>query len=527
MPTLRIDGQTIEVPPGTTILQAAKKLGRKIPYFCYHEKLSTPANCRQCLVEVAKAPKLLPSCYTPVADGMEVFTASEKVRDFQRRNMELLLLNHPVDCPICDQAGECKLQDYYKAYDFKPSRLNVRPVHKPKVIRLGAKVVLDAERCILCTRCIRFFEEVVGIRPLGIFKRGDRSELGLYPGKELPHGYARNVVDVCPVGALTSEDFRFRKRVWFLEKTPSICNGCARGCNIVVEHHEGVVWRYKPRLNEAVNQVWICDDGAYSYHELNEGRLLAPRVRRDGALVEVRWDEALAAAADALRAADGGRPVGIVLSAQATCEANWAFVRLGRETLGDVHFYVAGRTDWEGDGLLKVSDRNPNTLGARLVAGEGVGDAATLLSDIDAGRLRALLLVGGHLPAPAVEAAVGRVENLVVTSTHETPIARRARVALAACAFAEQDGTFVNFQGRVQRIRRGPAPQGRSGPEWKIALRLAQKLGRDFSWTDASALFREMAENVPAFAGLAPESIGDEGVLLKGYTAEPAPAGSV
>jgi NADH-quinone oxidoreductase subunit G len=516
MPKLTIDGIPIDVPPGTTILQAAKQLGRKIPYFCYHEKLSRPANCRQCLVEVAKAPKLLPACYTPVAEGMEVFTDSEKVREAQRRNLEFILLNHPVDCPICDQAGECKLQNYYQKYDFQPSRLNVLPVHKPKVIRLGAKVVLDTERCILCTRCIRFFEEIVGERPLGTFKRGSRTELGLYPGKVLPYGYARNVVDICPVGALTSEDFRFKKRVWFLTSTPSICSGCARGCNIRIQHHEGVVYRYLPRNHEAVNQCWICDDGAYSYRALNEGRVLAPQVRKGEDLVEVSWDEALTAAAATLRAADGGRPVGIVLSATATTEANWAFARLGREVLDSVLFYVVGKPDWEGDRLLKVADQNPNRMGAMLVAGDGGGDAEALAADLAQGKLRAVLLVGGHLPSQALADALGKADGVVVVTSHATVAVRAAQVVLAAAAFAEIDGTFVNFQGRVQRIHAGPRPQGRSGPEWKIALRLGQKLGRDFGWTDAGSLFREICAEVPAFCGLRWEGLGSLGALLPG-----------
>jgi NADH-quinone oxidoreductase subunit G len=525
MPKLTIDGMPIEVPAGTTILEAAKKLGRTIPYFCYHPKLSIPANCRQCLVEVAKAPKLLPGCYTTVAEGMEVQTQSPKVQEAQRRNMEFILLNHPVDCPICDQAGECKLQNYYQAYDFKPSRLNVLPVHKPKVIRLGAEVVLDAERCILCTRCIRFFEEIVGERPLGIFKRGEHSELGLYPGKSLPYGYARNVVDICPVGALTSEDFRFQKRVWFLTKTPSVCSGCARGCNITVEHHEGLVYRYRPRDNEAVNECWICDDGAYSYKAQRENRVLAPRLRQNGAFAEVKWDEALTAAAEALRAPDGGRPVGIVLSAQATCEANWAFVRLGREVLGDVRFYVAGKPDWEADKLLKVADQNPNTLGAKLVGGEAVRDTATLVADLNSRRLRALLLVGAELDLRLVP-LLGNADRLVVVASNETAALENAQVVLAAANFSEQSGHFVNFEGRVQRLEAGPKPRGRSGPEWKIAVRLAQKLGKDFAWTGPEALFAEICELVPSFHGLSAAAVGPQGTPLPDRSRESAQAGS-
>ena len=535
MPTLKIDGITVEVPAGVPIIEAAKKAGCEVPYFCYHDKLSRPANCRQCLVEVAKAPKLVPACYTTVAEGMEISTKSPRVQDAQRSNMEFLLLNHPVDCPICDQAGECKLQDYYRDYDFKPSRLNVLPNHKPKVVRLGAKVVLDAERCVLCTRCIRFYEEIVHERPIGVFKRGNKSEIAVYPGHELQPGYARNIVDICPVGALTSEDFRFKKRVWFLDKTESVCTGCATGCNISLEHHEGVAYRNKPRENADVNECWICDDGAYSYKRINDERVLAPTIRgasgpAGDAPGEVTWAEALAKAAELLRAPDGGRPVGIVLSPQASVEDTWAWLRLGREALGgDVRWYVGGKALWKGDDVLRSVDQNPNTLGAKLIAGvlggkPGLLDAAALKADLEGNKLRTLVLIGGDLPDAKLYDSLRKAPALIHVGTHVSPAVAAAQVFLPGVTHAEKEGVFVNGEGRAQRFHQAMEPRGRAAPEWKIALKLAGKLGVDFAWAGPQALFQEIAEQVPAFAGQSYATLGAQGAVLAGFALATASA---
>ena len=535
MPKLKIDGIPVDVPAGTVIIEAAKQAGKEVPFFCYHDKLSRPANCRQCLVEVAKAPKLLPACYTTVAEGMEVFTDSARVQDAQRSNMEFLLLNHPVDCPICDQAGECKLQDYYRDFDFKPSRLNVLPNHKPKVVRLGAQVVLDDERCILCTRCVRFYEEIVGERPLGVFKRGNKSELGLYPGEALPHGYARNVVDICPVGALTSEDFRFQKRVWFLQRADSVCTGCATGCNVHVEHDEGQVWRYRARENEAVNECWLCDDGAYSYHAIHTARVTAPKVRQNGAWTDATWDVALTAAAEALRAPDGGRPVGLVLSAQATVEDNWAWLSMAKAALGDVRVYAAGKPNWKGDTILRSDDQNPNTLGVKKLAPEA-SDVAALKADLDGNKLRAVIVLGHEGVDTKLLESLRKAPALIAVVTHESPLLDFATVLLPGVTHVEKDGVFVNGEGRAQRITHAIEPVGRAAPQWKIALKLGARLapqgarkdqlGQESAWTGPAQLFDELAAKVEAFAGLSHAKLGATGAPLLGY-AEPATADKI
>src|SRR3989442_307335 len=276
MPTLEIDGQRIEVPEGLTVIQAAERLGIEIPHYCWHPGLSIAGNCRMCLVEVEKSPKLQIACNTRVADGMVVHTTSEKTKAAQRAVLEFLLVNHPIDCPVCDQAGECKLQEYYMDYDRQRSRIPLpEKVHKKKAKPIGPLVILYQERCILCSRCVRFVDEVTHTSELAFYQRGDHVDLDLAPGKVLDNPYSANVVDICPVGALTNRDFRFRARVWYLERSESVCGACANGCNMEIYQREGTIYRFQPRENDAVNQYWMCDAGRMSYRALQaEGRLL-------------------------------------------------------------------------------------------------------------------------------------------------------------------------------------------------------------------------------------------------------------
>src|SRR5258708_26227305 len=270
---LKIDGQSVAVKKGTNVLEAARSIGVPISYFCYHPGLSSPAVCRQCLVDVKGQPKLVPSCYTPVAENMEVTTASPRVLDARRQMLEFTLVNHPVDCPICDKAGECTLQKLYMEWDGHASRTDVDKVRKPKAVDLGPTIVLDAERCILCTRCIRVCDEVAHDHQLEMKNRGDHEELTTAPGRQLDNPYSLNTVDVCPVGALTSKDFRFAMRAWELYTTPSVCAGCATGCNDEVHHAQGRIYRLVPRENQAVNKICMCDEGRFTYKEITPRRL--------------------------------------------------------------------------------------------------------------------------------------------------------------------------------------------------------------------------------------------------------------
>src|SRR5512138_65751 len=308
--TATVDGREVVVKPGTTVIEAAKSVGVEIPYYCYHKRLTVAANCRMCLVEMSNAPmgKLMPACQMTMAEGITVKTDSPRVKDQQRATLEFLLLNHPVDCAICDQAGECKLQDYYVGFDRQPSRLDIPKVVKGKKLWLGPQVTLDQERCILCTRCVRFMREIAKDPQLGVAQRGNQSFIETAPGQPLDNKYSGNVVDVCPVGALTSNDFRFRGRVWFMSAARSICTGCARGCNVFLDYLNDTTYRYRPRENDAVNQEWMCDDGRLSYKPLNRDRVLVARAGRGSQPEAAGRDAAVARAAAVL--AERGRAGG-------------------------------------------------------------------------------------------------------------------------------------------------------------------------------------------------------------------------
>src|SRR5690242_18731043 len=318
--TATIDGKEVVVKPGTTVIEAVKSVGIDVPYYCYHKRLSIAANCRMCLVEMSNAPmgKLMPSCQMPMAEGVTAKTDTPRVRDQQRAVLEFILLNHPVDCSICDQAGECKLQDYYMKFDRQPSRLDIPKVQKGKRVQLGPAVVIDQERCILCTRCVRFMREVAKAPQLGVAERGNESFITTFPGQPLDSKYAGNVVDICPVGALTSTDFRFRGRVWFMSAARSVCTGCARGCNTFLDYLNDTTYRYRPRENDAVNQEWMCDDGRRSYKYLNHERVLVAREGRGAAGGPLARDVALERAATALTG--HASALGVLLSPVASLE---------------------------------------------------------------------------------------------------------------------------------------------------------------------------------------------------------------
>ncbi|HEX7597542.1 MAG TPA: 2Fe-2S iron-sulfur cluster-binding protein, partial [Polyangia bacterium] len=338
--TVTIDGQAHEFPAGMVLLEACQRAGAKVPFFCWHPGLSAPAVCRQCLVEIKGIPKPIPSCYTLVADKMEVTTNSPKVLDVRRQMLEFTLLNHPIDCPICDKAGECLLQRHYFDWDAQYARNDGNKVRKAKVVDLGRHIVLDQERCILCSRCIRVCNEVARQPELTMAMRGDRQVLTTPPGQRLDNPYSINTVDVCPVGALTSKDFRFSMRVWELWSSSSVCPGCATGCNIEIHAARGEIRRLVPRVNLAVNKYWMCDEGRFTYKPVHRDRLVAPLI----AGAAVAWNTALAEAARLIGEAREKSPssLGVVLSAQATNEDIFALAQLAGEHLHIDRVYLTG-----------------------------------------------------------------------------------------------------------------------------------------------------------------------------------------
>ena len=490
-----IDGQPHEFPAGLTILEACQQVGISVPFFCWHPGLSAPALCRQCLVEVKGFSKPIPSCYTPAADKMEIITNSPKVLDVRRQMLEFTLLNHPIDCPICDKAGECMLQKHYFDWDASLARNDGSKVRKAKVVDVGRHIVLDQERCILCSRCIRVCNEVARQPDLVMAFRGDRQLLTTAPGRRLDNSYSLNTVDVCPVGALTAKDFRFSMRAWELWATPSVCPGCATGCNIEIHAARDVIRRLVPRLNPAVNKYWMCDEGRLSYARVHHNRLVAPMI----AGVPARWDAALGEAARLLGQVRDKLPsiLGVVLSAQMTNEDLFAFSRLATEHLRTDRVYLVGAPEGWCDDILVSADKNPNTTGAKLIGGPTLRTAADLKQDLETGVLTALLLVG---EADAV-GPLDSLKILVAVASHQDAPVAAAQVALPLAMWAEVDGTFTNRQGKVQRLHPAIAPAGQTRSGWEIADRLGQALGSALGYANAKQVFSETRDKVTLISG--------------------------
>ena len=524
MPKLTIDGVQIEVAPGTNVLEAARQAGADIPHYCYHPGLSIAGQCRLCMVDVDRIPRPQISCNMAAADGMVIHTQTERVVETRRSMMEFHLINHPLDCPVCDQAGECWLQIYYMKHGLYDSRMTDEKVHKPKAVPLGPHVILDAERCILCSRCVRFCDEVTGTGELGIFNRGDHSEIGLFPGQTLENKYSGNVIDICPVGALTDRDFRFQVRVWYLDTTKSVCNGCARGCNIELHtsrrrphHNQGKrVARIKPRFNDDVNKWWICDAGRYGFGWIDDAsRLTAPATRDGDRSVETTWDDALAALAQALRRCRPGE-IGVVASPRMANEDLFVLKRLV-DHLGirSVDYRVPPPTAGDEDDFLIRADKNPNSRGAELCGlGGGGPDALDIIGAARERRLK-LLWVFHHDLDPA---SLGGVETLVFQGTNANAASARAQLVLPSSAYAEREGTFTNFAGRVQRFRPALDPLGEARPDWEILSGVGRALGLDdaaFATERAEQVFLALAAGVPAYAGMSYRALGDGGLVVK------------
>lgn len=504
--TLTIDGTSVTVPKGTNVLEAARTIGLDISAFCYHPGLSIAACCRQCLVSIEKNPKLQPSCQQVAGDGMVVHTKDPQSTMARRQMLEFTLVNHPIDCPICDKAGECTLQKLYFEHDNAASRVDTPKVEKPKVVDLGPHVVLDAERCILCTRCIRVCDEVAGSHQLEMKNRGDHEEITTAPGQKLDNPYSLNTVDVCPVGALTSKDFRFTMRAWELEATPSVCNGCATGCNVEIHHSDGRAWRLVPRLNPDVNGHWMCDEGRFTYHDLREQRLAVPTV---GGLPST-WDRAVKAAADKLVSPlKDPSSVAVVLSAQATNEDNFALARLAAAWKAPV--YLTARPDRgdRADGKLRVADVNPNRAGVTAIAGAlglTLGDLGALETGVNTGAIRAVIFLGHDLPVS--ETALRRLRELdcvVAIASHERGPVKAAGVALPIAAWAELSGSVTNADGKVQRMHPAFAAPGQAVTGWDAVARLAAATGagKAVAWEHARLVWKDMTAQVKAWSGMA------------------------
>jgi NADH-quinone oxidoreductase subunit G len=523
MPTFKIDGREIPFEKGETVIQAAHRAGIDIPHYCWHPGLSIAANCRMCLVEVMpppgrpammlnvlaydattgqyvdqQKPKLQPACQQVVSDGLEIKSESSKhVEKARSAVQEFLLLNHPVDCPICDQAGECRLQDYWLEHQHTAKRMHDEPVHKPKAEVFGPTIVYDAERCIVCTRCVRFSEEIALDPVLSVRERGNVNEIVVAPGRQLDHDYTLMTEHVCPVGALTSKDFRFKARVWFLRTARTVCQNCATGCNAYMDYdpRNNTAYRHRPRENMEVNKYWMCDEGMLDYQRVHQDRVLDATISGGVAKVGLALDRA----AELLRGADPSK-LAVLLSGQHSLEDNFAVLQLAEKQLGITQVFATGRPAGKGDNILRHTDKNSNTAGVLSLVGPNKAlNFSALASAIGSGAVTHVLAIGSGVDDLAAVPALARLKVLVLLGVWHGPLAQAAHVVLPASSWAEADGSFVNAKGMLQESEQAIEPLGQSRPAWKLAAAIGVRLG-------APVPFRSLDELRAALRGAPPKS---------------------
>lgn len=467
--TLSIDGKELTVPKGTSIIEATEILGIEVPRFCWHPGLSVAGVCRFCMVKIEGMPKLQIACNTSCTEGMKVFTQTAEVKEAHKWALEFHLINHPLDCPICDQAGECELQNYYMKVGKYSSQMEEDKVLKPKALDVGDNLVLDTERCILCSRCVRFEDEVTKTSSLGIFNRGDHSVIGTFPKKKVQHNYSYNLVDICPVGAFTAKDFRFKCRVWFLKETKTICPGCSTGCNVTLfeNKNQRKYYRLKPRKNMEVNGHWMCDYGRTMYNHLNaENRLGAPL--KSGK--EISWSNLSEEFSTTMNAskAFGLDKISIIFTAQYTNEEYELILNKIKSFYNGLPSVYIWRDSLEKtedfDGILMRGDKNSNTAGLNAVLKKFDVNATVLKADFSA--LAKQNPSTALVFSPEIDSSyahfssdLGRFCELpqsIYFGTSKKSIVQKFHLAIPTKVFAEKNGTFTNFNGIEQKLKANP-----------------------------------------------------------------------
>lgn len=507
MVKLFVNGQEVEVESGKNLIDAFEVIGIEIPHFCYHPALGSDGNCRMCLVGIEDGrPPLVPACKTPVSEGLKVQLDTEKIKKIQRDVMELELINHPIDCPVCDQAGECALQDYYMSYDHQASRMRVPQVVKEKKMDLGCGVIHDQERCVLCARCVRFTRQITKTGELGIINRSDDARVALFPGRSLDNRYALNIVDLCPVGAMTSKDFRFKQRAWFLKRDKGICHGCSMGCNIFIDHNrekykDDLIYRFRPRLNPEVNGYFICDEGRLGYHRENEGRLISARIGTE----ECSSDQALQTAR---RRMEGADKLLILLSPNCSLEQMLAIQALAATTGATVSGFSDGSIkNGDADGYLIQDDKSANRAGLALL---GINtspeffESALQRTDTLVSFNNDLFITG---PNQAWAKKLGEIQ-IIAISTHDTLFSRQAGIAIPTASYTEYAGSVINKDGILQTF--GQAVCKNSAP--LDMIRIAGLLGGTL--TAPEALMQAMKRKIPAFTAIETDHIPEKGLKL-------------
>jgi NADH-quinone oxidoreductase subunit G len=536
MPKITINDHLYDIPPGKTIIQVADDLGVQIPRYCYHPDIGIEGSCRMCLVEVEKFPKLVPACATPVTDGMIVRTATPRVDQAVRYAMEFLLLHHPIDCPVCDQSGECWLQDYYMEHAGHDSRYpGTQKTRRQKAVTLGPLVKLDQERCILCTRCVRFTRNVTQTNEIVVFNRGHASEIAIHDGKPFDNPYSGNVVDICPVGALTSADFRFKVRAWFLKGTPSVCAGCSTGCNMRVDHStraigggipgytatEGTIYRTVGRRNVDVNRSWLCDEGRLSFHALERWQRLRAALTNGQPGSTMDLLPHIHQRFETIRKEHGNTSVAGLGSATNTNEALFLMKKYFR---GNADFRLGRETETyqqRQDELLRRRDKHPNTQGGLDIGLAGdLNGLRGILDAVEKKHIRALWIafhpqMVDDDPPEVIEILhrlVGQLEFSVVSTTHVFPWIEGAHVILPMAAWGEEVGTYTNYSGRVQITQRAVAPPGDAVPLHAMMARLLCLSEVQVS-PDPATIFEWMTREVDVYAEMDYDQIGALGMM--------------
>jgi NADH-quinone oxidoreductase subunit G len=530
--TINIDGQDIDVPKGINIIEAVKLVGKghEVPHYCYHPKLSISGNCRMCMVEMGMPmrdratgeaildengvqkigwmPKPTIGCATNAAPGMHIRTNTEMVKESRNGVTEFLLINHPLDCPICDQAGECKLQEFSAEHGRGYSRFIEQKNVKPKRTKLGTRVTLDDERCILCARCIRFSKEIAKDDVLGFVDRGTYSTLTCYPGKELEHNYSLNTVDICPVGALTSTDFRFKMRVWFLKRTNSICTESSVGANTEIWSREGKIYRITPRRNDAVNDTWMTDSGRELFKASeSEDRLTDYTIEG----VHKTDAETALAAAELLKSGN----VAIVGSAHSSVEEQFFYRMMADRCNASVT--LVSKTG-EGDGILLSEDRTPNLRGALLnglIRKLPAADLSSLASDIDSGVVNTLVVVNEDVTTLGISPSQLAKVKVVYFGTHANAVSQIASVVCPSLMVYEKDGSFVNQSFRLQKFKAAvPGPLGIRSDMIVLNQIVAALEDESPTMLTIDHAWQRIADKMSAFDGVSWHAIGDEGIML-------------
>ncbi len=508
-----IDDKELEVSEGLTILRAAESSGIPIPHFCYHPAFAPEGSCRMCLVEIEGLPKLELACSTVVREGMKIHTASEKVVEARKAVLEFLLAEHPLDCPICDKAGECRLQDYFEEYGFFESQFKESKEKREKKVQISQNLILDRERCILCTRCVRFLGEITKTQDAGVLNRGIHSEIAIYESEFIDNNYAGNLAELCPVGAITDTDFRFKTRAWFLIKRESICPLCSRGCNIFIDSHPGLsrvptpqrVYRIRARENPDVNKFWICDFGRYHYSYLDQGRQDRILLKKESKDTELSWERALFILTEKIKGLlflQKKSRIGLILNTWLTNEELFLVDKIFRQELGLENIYVVDPPSEKGDGFLLTDERTPNSRGLKEIG------LPCKTPDLDklADQTDLLLIFGTFLTErfglTDIKSAFDRIGTKFLFAANKTALDSLVDIIVPTHLIAEKSGSLTNLDGKVQSF--SPALDSTSGlPEWKILLELAKELKVHYKYfwrlSSPQVILKEMGREIPFF----------------------------